>query len=67
MELLGLQEIVYQKNLKALDLSEKHWNNADEHMISLAVPQESFNIRSKKINAPIEQITPIHPEDLTIL
>ena len=53
MELLGLQEIVYQKNLRALDASERHWGDAGTYMQPLAMPRDSFNFRAKKLKAPV--------------
>ena len=55
MELLGLQEIVYQKNLRLLDQSEYHWGHADELMNSLVQKNASFNIRKKKLKTPLEE------------
>lgn len=55
LELLGLQEIVAQKNLRLLDQAEKHWGRADAEPV--AIPQSSFNFRRKKIDGPI---APIH-------
>jgi radical SAM superfamily enzyme YgiQ (UPF0313 family) len=52
MELLGLQEIVYQKNLRALDASEAHWGSAGAYMQPLAVPGDSFNFKPMKLKAP---------------
>ncbi len=52
LELLGLQEIVAQRNLRILDQAEQHWGRSGP--TNLAVPKESFNFRRKKINGPIE-------------
>jgi radical SAM superfamily enzyme YgiQ (UPF0313 family) len=54
MELLGLQKIVELKDLRLLDLAEKHWNNAHQFMTQLAKPKASFNMIKKKIPAPIQ-------------
>lgn len=54
LELLGLQEIVAQRNLRILDQAEKHWGRS--HRPSLAIPRESFNFRAKKINGPMAVI-----------
>lgn len=51
LELLGLQEIVAQKNLRILDQAEKYWERS--MAAGIAVPQESFNFRRKKIDGPI--------------
>lgn len=52
-ELLGFQEIVFQKNLRLLDLAEKHWNESDHAKSPLAVPRDSFNIRKKRVAGPL--------------
>ncbi|BBM87894.1 B12-binding domain-containing radical SAM protein [Candidatus Uabimicrobium amorphum] len=57
VQLLGLQEIVAKKDLRLLQLAKKHWANCDEHITPLAVPKESFNMISKKVQAPIEKTT----------
>ena len=54
MELLGLQEIVLNKDLRLLDLAEKHWNSADDVTIPLVNKKNSFNMVNKKIQAPIQ-------------
>ena len=54
-QLLGLQTIVMQRNLRLLDQTEKQWAAADALAKPLAVPQESFNMVKKKVNAPIEE------------
>lgn len=54
LELLGLQEIVAQRNLRILDQAEKHWGRSK--VTSLATPRESFNFRPKKTNGPIAVI-----------
>lgn len=51
MELLGLQEIVAQRNLRLLDLAEK--DHAGARSKAVAVPEASFNFRRKKIDGPI--------------
>lgn len=53
MELLGLQKIVEYRDLRLLNLAEKHWNDAHQYMKPLAEPKESFNMVKKKVNAPI--------------
>ncbi|BDX07754.1 B12-binding domain-containing radical SAM protein [Planctobacterium marinum] len=57
VQLLGLQEIVYQKNLRLLDVSEKHYANAQEHIKPIAVPKESFNIQKTKTSSPMEELS----------
>ncbi len=54
MELLGLQQIVYHKDLRLLDQAEKHWANADDVMKPVAFTRDSFNLRKKKIAGPME-------------
>lgn len=54
MMLLGLQEIVFQKDLRLLDQAEHHWGHADELMNSIAKPLPSFNMRTAKVSSPIE-------------
>lgn len=54
MELLGLQTIVHQRNLRLLDQAEKHWGNADSVTRPLAVPRASTQFERKKLEAPIE-------------
>jgi radical SAM superfamily enzyme YgiQ (UPF0313 family) len=51
LELLGLQEIVAQRNLRVLDQAEKYWGRPGA--TNVAAPQESFNFRRKKIDGPI--------------
>jgi len=55
MQLLGLQQIVMQRDLRLLDLAEKHWGKADAMVNPLAKPKESFNIVKAKVKAPIEE------------
>lgn len=54
MELLGLQQIVLNRDMRLLDQAEKHWGHADEVTVPVAVPRESFNIVKRKIQAPKE-------------
>lgn len=54
MELLGLQEIVAQRDLRLLAQAEKHWGRAGAQPV--ATPKESFNFRRKKIDGPIELV-----------
>ncbi|MBI3771289.1 MAG: B12-binding domain-containing radical SAM protein [Gammaproteobacteria bacterium] len=53
MELLGLQEIVAKKDLRLLDLAEKHWNKSDESIKPYAIPKPSHNFIAEKISAPM--------------
>ncbi len=55
MELLGLQQIVAARDLRLLDLSEKHWKaNKKTDFQPMVNPQESFNMMKKKVQAPLE-------------
>jgi hypothetical protein len=54
MQLLGLQTIVHQRDLRLLELAEKHWAKADSATKPLAVPQTSTNFERAKLPAPIE-------------
>jgi len=54
MELLGLQAIVHARDLRLLDMAEKHWAGADSATRPLAVPRESPNFERRKIHVPIE-------------
>ncbi len=56
MELLGLQHIVMTRDLRLLNQAEGHWGKADEKTVAVAVPQQSFNIVPKKIQAPAEKL-----------
>lgn len=56
MELLGLQHIVMNRDLRLLEQAEKHWGKADDKTVPVAVPQPSFNIVPKKIQAPAETL-----------
>ena len=51
LELLGVQEIVAQRNLRLLDQAEKYAKRSS--VTHIAVPKESFNFRRKKLNGPI--------------
>ena len=51
MDLMGLQEIVTQRNLRVLDQAEKHWGR--ENAEPVAVPKSMFNFRRKKIKGPV--------------
>ena len=52
MELLGLQEIVAQRNLRILEQAERYW--VQRGVTEAATPRESFNFRRKKIDGPME-------------
>lgn len=61
IQLLGLQEIVARRDLRLLDLTQKHWANCDEHIKPLAQPKASFNMVKKKVQAPIEEEAKAQP------
>ncbi|MBA3662150.1 MAG: B12-binding domain-containing radical SAM protein [Gammaproteobacteria bacterium] len=56
MELLGLQKIVELRDLRLLELTQIHWNEADQFMKPLATPKTSFNMVKKKIQAPLAKV-----------
>ncbi len=56
VQLLGLQQIVMQKDLRLLALAEKHWGDADKLINPLAVPKESFNMLKSKVKTPLEEV-----------
>lgn len=59
LELLGLQEIVAQWNLRLLDQAERHWGRSEAK--SVVVPQQSTNFKRKKIDGPLASgISPIY-------
>ncbi len=55
-ELLGLQEIMAQRDLRLLDQFEKHWKRTRTGDFDVATPKESFNFIKKKIKAPMEEL-----------
>lgn len=57
MELLGLQQIVAQRDLRLLEQAEKHWGGADAVTAPVAVSRESFNFVAKKLDAPMEPVS----------
>ncbi len=56
MDLLGLQQIMSKRDFRLLDQAEKHWKRTRREDVPLAVPQESFNIIPRKVNAPMEDV-----------
>lgn len=56
IELVGLQDVVANRDLRLLDLAEKHWGDSDKTIRSLAVPQKSSNFVRKKIKAPKQKL-----------
>jgi len=56
MDLLGLQEIVAQRDLRLLDLSEKHWADSDRSICPTSVPGVSDNFTASKEKTPLMTI-----------
>jgi len=54
LQLLGLQQIVMNRDLRLLDQAEKHWGKFEANINPIAVPKESFNIIKKKVAGPAE-------------
>jgi anaerobic magnesium-protoporphyrin IX monomethyl ester cyclase len=54
LQLLGLQQMVYLKDLRLLDQAEKHWGNAQDYTHAVATPTTSFNLRPVRVPGPIE-------------
>lgn len=54
MDLLGLQEIVAQRDLRLLDLAERHWGRSDEAIEPYVKPQVSHNIILDKTKTPLQ-------------
>lgn len=55
-DLLGLQEIVSQRDLRLLELTEKAWGESSSSRVPLAVPKASENIiQSKKEVTPMKE------------
>jgi len=53
VQLLGLQQIVYLKDLRLLEQSEKHWSVAKDYINPVAKHQVSFNLKAVKLAGPI--------------
>jgi MoaA/NifB/PqqE/SkfB family radical SAM enzyme len=53
LELLGLQEIVAQRNLRMLEQAQKYWGRSGA--TGIATPQDSFNFKRKKIDGPLSK------------
>lgn len=56
VELLGLQSIISQRNLRLLSQAEEFWKRSRQPVgeAKFTVPAESFNIVKRKVQAPIE-------------
>lgn len=57
MQLIGLQEIVSQRNLRLLEQAEKLCAHSHKDHPLWVTPKESFNMIKKKIAAPIQKGT----------
>jgi len=57
MDLLGLQEIVAQRDLRLLDLSEEHWGDADDSISPVVIAKPSENFSSTKERTPLKTVT----------
>ncbi len=55
VQLLGLQQIVYLKDLRLLEQSRKHWAVAQPHIKTLAKANESFNLKPLRIAGPLAE------------
>ena len=55
LQLLGLQQIVYLKDLRILEQSEKHWANNHTPTVPMAKPQVSFNLKPLRVSGPLAQ------------
>jgi anaerobic magnesium-protoporphyrin IX monomethyl ester cyclase len=54
MDLLGLQKIVSSRDMRLLDLSERHWHKSDDTILQTAKPvSEMENFIPKKIATPL--------------
>jgi anaerobic magnesium-protoporphyrin IX monomethyl ester cyclase len=57
MELIGLQELVKKRDLRALDIAEKHYNKTRINNYKIHESEESFNFVPKKLDGLIESIS----------
>ena len=53
IELIGLQELVAKRDLRSLDLAEKHFNKSRIKDYKIHEAEESFNFIPKKLNGPL--------------
>jgi len=53
LQLLGLQQIVYLKDLRLLAQSEQHWGNAQALTTPLAAPKVTFNLKPLRVSGPL--------------
>ena len=54
IELIGLQELVAKRDLRSLDLAEKHFNKSRIKDYKIHESEESFNFIPKRLNGLIE-------------
>ena len=55
IELIGLQELVKKRDLRSLDIAEKHYNKTRIKDFKIHEGEESFNFIPKKINGPVAE------------
>ena len=55
IELIGLQELVKKRDLRSLDIAEKHYNKTRIKDFKIHESEESFNFIPKKINGPVAE------------
>lgn len=53
LQLLGLQQIVYLKDLRLLAQSEQHWGNAQSLTQPVAAPKVTFNLKPLREAGPL--------------
>ena len=53
LQLLGLQQIVYLKDLRLLAQSEQHWGNAQSLTHPVAAPKVTFNLKPLREAGPL--------------
>ena len=53
IELIGLQELVAKRDLRSLDLAEKHFNKSRIKDYKIHESEESFNFIPKRLNGPV--------------
>ena len=53
IELIGLQELVAKRDLRSLDIAEKHFNKSRKIDYKIHEGKESFNFIPKKLNGPL--------------
>ena len=53
IELIGLQELVAKRDLRSLELAEKHFNKSRIKDYKIHESEESFNFIPKRLNGPV--------------